>query len=71
MKGLALLLALLLPACASVPKSGGPIGKSTGAVKEQRKSEAKPQHLPVEAPPPAHSDQVGPPRKREHNIEED
>lgn len=75
MKSFVLFLVLLLSACAGVFPSGGPNGKANGAVKEQRKGKipqpvARP--APDEAQQPVQRDPVEqPPKKREHNIEED
>jgi PBP1b-binding outer membrane lipoprotein LpoB len=69
-----LLSVLLLSACANFPRSGG----ATGAVQENRQSDATalpaaPQKPgPVEAQPQVPSDQGDQtPKKREHNVEED
>lgn len=72
-----LLLVMLLPACATGHKAGGAIGNATGTVLEHGKSNAESQPaarqrpVPAEVKQPARVDQVAPPKKREHNIEED
>lgn len=73
MKSFVLFLVLLLSACASIFPSGGPNGKAAGAVKEQRKIPPPAAHpAPDEAQQPVKRDPVEqPPKKYEHNIEED
>lgn len=77
MRNFVLLLVMLLPACASDRQPGGVIGNATGAGLEHGKSNAESQPVarqrpvPAEVKQPARIDQVAPPKKREHNIEED
>lgn len=70
----ALLSILLLSACASNPQVGSPTGAQPGhrqsATTQQPAARQRP--VPVESKQPVPGDQVDrPPKKREHNIEED
>lgn len=77
MRNSVLLLVMLLPACASDHQPGGTIGNATGAGLKHGKSNTESQPvagqrpIPAEVKQPARIDQVAPPKKREHNIEED
>jgi len=74
MKSSVLFLALLLSACASFPWPTGAAGSTPGAAREHRKSvpESQPQRpIAVEAKPPVRVEPVDPPKKHQHNIEED
>jgi hypothetical protein len=76
MKSSVLFLVLLLSACSIIRPAVDTTGKATGAVKETRKSKVESQ--PVARPVPDEAQQPVkrepgdiPPKKREHNIEED
>lgn len=73
MKSFVLFLVLLLSACASVFPSDGPNGKANGAVKEQRKKPPVARPAPGETQQPVQREPAAeqPPKKYEHNIEED
>lgn len=78
MKSLILMFVLLLSGCAIFQPSDGAPGTSGGAVKEQRKGDAKPQSAVRQSPAPAEAEQpprsipeAQPPLKRKHNVEED
>ncbi|HXU94301.1 MAG TPA: hypothetical protein VFP33_11670 [Gallionella sp.] len=76
MKSFFLFLVLLLPACSIIRPSAGTTVTAPDAVKETRKSKVESPPVARPAPdatqPPVKREPGGiPPKKREHNIEED
>ena len=78
MKNFVLFLALLLSACANHHRASGEIGGATNAAPGHQKNVAEPQPVArqrpvlIEKQQPARSAQENsPPKKHEHNVEED
>lgn len=71
----ALLLGLLLSACAHLPRAAAPVAEAKAIVKEQTVVKEQPavdsQPAVTEESSPVQVPDIPPTRKRDHNIEED